>query len=90
MERNAARAVLNGSAEQSGLQVPVAEHRGGRTEDAGIDNRDPGPARLGVDPLERLMLVIVRHRSDRGFGFGDQPHDQVYRRRDPIADQQDR
>ena len=55
-----------------------------------IDDGDAAPARLGIDPFEVFVSLVVRDRHDHRLGLLRQPRDEVGRRRDPVANQHDR
>ena len=81
-------ALLDGAAEQRRLQVPIAEHRGGRTEQARIDHGDARPARIGVDAFEHLMRLVIRHNRDRRLRLLRQAKDQIEGGREPVGNHQ--
>ena len=58
-----ARAGLERAAQQGRLQVPVAQHRRGLAQQRAVDRGEPGPARVGVDPLVKLAEARRRARS---------------------------
>jgi len=53
------RAFLQGAPQQGGLKVPIAEHRGGGAQQLRIDQGKACPARFRIDPLERLMILLI-------------------------------
>jgi hypothetical protein len=71
-KRELARAALHRVAQQRGLEVPVAEHGGGLAQHLAVDQREAGPERLRIDPLEALVAHMVGQCEERGAaGRGD-------------------
>src|SRR3982751_6901509 len=53
----------------------------------GIDDGHTGPARLRVNTLERLMLLIIGDGRDGGLGLFGESADEVDGRSDSVADE---
>ena len=72
------------------MKIPVAQHPRRIREQCRGDDGEPGPAPLIVDPLERLMLLVIGNGEDGGSGLFRQFGEHGRCRRDPIGHLQHR
>src|SRR5690242_8894456 len=90
LDRNSKRPFLDRAAKQRRLQVPFAEHRRRRPKQMRIDDSDSGPARFRIDPLERVVPLVVRDSAHRPLWLLRKPGNEIDRRSDSVADQENR
>src|SRR3546814_3355983 len=52
---------LHDPAEQGRLQIPILQHGGGLPQGPAIEQGEPRPPRIGVDPLEPVVGQVIGH-----------------------------